>query len=64
MDVVANSFRVFTMYFVNVAAALRWKCACALRMLLPAAGGIYAGKRQEIDHAEALWRSIVGRQRW
>jgi hypothetical protein len=34
------------------------------RDLLPTAGGIYAGKRQEIDHAKALRRPIVSRQRW
>jgi len=32
--------------------------------LLSAANGIDAGKRQEIDHTKALWRPIVGRQRW
>ena len=38
--------------------------AGALHVLLPAAGGIYAGKGQEIDDAETLWIPIVGRQRW
>jgi len=34
------------------------------RDLLAAAGGIYPGKRQELDHAKALWRSVMSGQRW
>ena len=34
------------------------------RRLLAAAGGVHAGKSQEVYHAKTLWRSVVGRQCW
>ena len=32
--------------------------------LLTAAGGIHAGKSQEVDHAKTLRRSVMGGERW
>jgi hypothetical protein len=47
----------------KVSPRVTLKVACAQQMLLPAAGGIYAGKSQKVDHAKALRRSVMSGQR-
>ena len=54
----------FTDVLRKVSPRVTLEVACALQMLLPATGGIYSGKCQEINHAKALRRAIMGRQRW